>query len=106
MEGEFHHTDKGITMINEAIAQATAAHAPPADLAGMLGARVVMFGYKGDYARAMADCDQALRLATEANSPPAAMGCSHDPHQHLPASGPTGPIPPLPRPGPEVGGRQ
>ena len=73
MEGEFHHTDKGITMINEAIAQATAAKAPPGDLAGMLGARVVMFGYKGDYARAMADCDQALRLATEANSPPAAM---------------------------------
>ena len=73
MEGEFHHTAKGITMIDEAIAQATAAKAPPADLAGMLGARVVMFGYKGDYARAMTDCNRALQLATEGNSPPAAM---------------------------------
>ncbi len=75
MESEFHHTDKGITMINEAIAQATAAHALPADLAGMLGARVVMFGYKGDYARAMTDCDRALRLATEADSPPPPWPC-------------------------------
>lgn len=73
MEAEFHHVDHGLAMINEAIALATDAKAPAADLAGMLGSRIVMYGIKGEYARAMADCDRALKLATESNNGDAAM---------------------------------
>ena len=73
MEGELHHVDKGLAMIDRAIAIATEEKAPPRDLAGMLGCRVVLFGYKGEYARAMADCGRALELATEANYPDGAM---------------------------------
>ena len=73
MEGEFHHTDKALTMIDAAITLARESNAPPRDLAGMLGSRIVMLGYKGDYARAMAECGPALKLASEANSPDAAM---------------------------------
>ncbi len=73
MEGEFHHTDKALTMIDGAIRLAKECQAPAKDLAGMLGSRIVMLGYQGDYARAMTECDGAMRLAREANSPEAQM---------------------------------
>lgn len=73
MEAELHHVDKGLSMINDAIAMAPEAKPPPGDLAGMLGARIVMFGIKGQYARAMADCDRTIALAAESHNGDAAM---------------------------------
>ena len=73
MEGDFHHSDRALGMIDAALALAEEAKAPPDEVAGMLGSRTVILGYKGDYARAMAGCDRALRLATEAHNPDAAM---------------------------------
>lgn len=73
MEAELHHVDQGLRMINEAIALAPEAKAPPGDLAGMLGARIVMYGIKGQYAPAMGDCDRAIALAAESHNGDAAM---------------------------------
>lgn len=73
IEARHNRLDKAIATYGEALDMAEAAHAPDRQIAGVLSARIIALVRKGDYARAMEDCSQALRLSTEANYQDGAM---------------------------------
>lgn len=72
-DGLEHRLDQGIATLDRAIAMATGAKSPIDQLAGMMSQRIIYLVRKGEYARAMAECDRTLRLSTEAKYQDGAM---------------------------------